>query len=91
MTLSVSQAAYFQKVELLINWKGFRGGHDVVTLPSQHLPGGKEVYHEKNQPCWLLPMPRFKPDVDTPTCLVYLNEDFFNLIQLQNQLLRLII
>jgi len=77
MTLSVFQAVYRQTVELLTNWKGFRSSHVLVTIPSQHLPGGTEVYHEKTQPWWLLPMPRLKLDIDTPICLVYLHEYFF--------------
>ena len=77
MTLSVSQAVYCRTVELLMNWKGFRSGHVLVTVPFQHLPGGTEVYHENTQLWWLLPMPRFKPDIDTPTCFIYLHEDLF--------------
>ena len=81
MTLSISQAVYRWTVELLKNWKGFRSSHVLVTVPSQQLPGGTEVNHEKTQPWCLLPMPRLKLDIDTPTCLVYLHEYFFCFIQ----------
>jgi hypothetical protein len=47
MTLSVSQAVYCQTTELLINWKGFRSGYGLDTVPSQHMPEGNEEYHEK--------------------------------------------
>jgi hypothetical protein len=76
MALSVSQAVYCQTADLLTNWKGFKSGHVLVTVPSQHLPGGTEVHHEKTWPWWLLPMTRFKPDIDTLTCL-YIMWRFF--------------